>query len=70
MTIFSFVSWQIVDSSEMESTTPDYDYNFTMVMPCDPTNDNYFGSQLSVLFYFMFLFSVVGNGLVLLIIYR
>lgn len=57
----------------METTTYDfyYDYyNFTMVMPCDPTNDNRFGSQLSVLFYFMFLFSVLGNGLVLVIIYK
>lgn len=57
--------------SEMETTTWEYgDYNFTEVPPCDTSSDNLLGSHLSVLFYFMFLFSLCGNGLVLVIIHR
>ncbi|XP_051910150.1 C-C chemokine receptor type 3-like isoform X2 [Hippocampus zosterae] len=60
----------------MEATTYDYDYdNYSddparLVAPCDGDVDNYVGAQLSILYYFMFLFSLFGNGLVLTIIYR
>ncbi len=64
----------------MDSTTYDYDYDYdgdntsgilaTPATPCDRHNDNNLGAQLSILFYFMFLFSLFGNGLVLIIIYR
>lgn len=60
----------LCDSSTMESTTWNYDYSFTPVQPCDPSGDNLFGSRLAVLFYLMFFFSVLGNGLVLVIIYK
>lgn len=60
----------LCDSSKMETTTSDYDYNFTAIQPCNPDNNNLFGARLAVLFYFMFLFSVLGNGLVLVIIYK
>ncbi|XP_068565558.1 C-C chemokine receptor type 1-like [Cebidichthys violaceus] len=60
---------------EVEPTTYDYDYSNesdeqTAVPPCRLDRVNYLGAQLSILFYFMFLFSVLGNGLVLLIIHR
>ncbi|XP_061522391.1 C-C chemokine receptor type 3-like [Phycodurus eques] len=60
----------------METTTYDYDYDnysddpATLVAPCNRDVDNYVGAQLSVLYYFMFLVSLFGNGLVLTIIYR
>ncbi|XP_070709202.1 C-C chemokine receptor type 3-like [Pempheris klunzingeri] len=54
----------------MESTTVDWgDYSAEPVTPCDLETYN-LGAQLSPLFYFMFLFSVFGNGLVLVIIHR
>ncbi|XP_053198185.1 C-C chemokine receptor type 1-like [Scomber japonicus] len=58
----------------MESTTlDDYDgndsYEETLV-PCDSDGANYLGAQISFIYYFMFLFSLVGNGLVLVIIHR
>ncbi|XP_022609862.1 C-C chemokine receptor type 3-like [Seriola dumerili] len=56
----------------METTTFDYDYNSSVVQvpPCDPNDVNKLGAHLSVPYYFMFLFSVFGNGLVLVIIHR
>ncbi|XP_031733988.1 C-C chemokine receptor type 3-like [Anarrhichthys ocellatus] len=59
----------------MELSTYDYDYSNesdgqTPVPPCSLDRVNYLGAQLSILFYFMFLFSVFGNGLVLVIIHR
>ncbi|KAM4718271.1 C-C chemokine receptor type 3-like [Anableps anableps] len=59
----------------METTTPNYDYDygnltFKPVSPCSRDDDNYLGAQLSILYYFMFVFSLFGNGLVLIIIYR
>ncbi|XP_053198340.1 C-C chemokine receptor type 3-like [Scomber japonicus] len=40
------------------------------VEPCDSDGANYLGAQISFIYYFMFLFSLVGNGLVLVIIHR
>ncbi|XP_077410790.1 C-C chemokine receptor type 1-like [Vanacampus margaritifer] len=60
----------------METTTYDYDYDnysddpATFVAPCNRDVDNYVGARLSILYYFMFLFNLFGNGLVLTIIYR
>ncbi|XP_041817607.1 C-C chemokine receptor type 3-like [Chelmon rostratus] len=58
----------------METTTYDYsDYSdepYTPVTPCNRDSDNNLGAHLSILFYFMFLFSLFGNGLVLVIIHR
>ena len=63
----------------MESTTPDYndiyDYDYdndneTSVGPCSRDGENLLGAQLSTIYYFMFLFSLFGNGLVLVIIHR
>ncbi|XP_070784677.1 C-C chemokine receptor type 3-like [Enoplosus armatus] len=55
--------------------TYDYDYSnyseeFTSATPCYRDDDNNLGAQLSTLYYFMFVFSVFGNGLVLVIIHR
>ncbi|XP_069575452.1 C-C chemokine receptor type 3-like [Brachyistius frenatus] len=55
----------------METTTFDYsDEPYTPVAPCSGDGDNNLGAQLSVLYYFMFVFSLLGNGLVLVIILR
>ncbi|TNN43027.1 putative C-C chemokine receptor type 3 [Liparis tanakae] len=60
----------------MELSTYDYDYSnysddpMSPAPPCSLEGVNYLGARLSILFYFMFLFSVFGNGLVLVIIYR
>uniref|UniRef100_A0A4W6BSY5 G-protein coupled receptors family 1 profile domain-containing protein n=1 Tax=Lates calcarifer TaxID=8187 RepID=A0A4W6BSY5_LATCA len=56
----------------METTTYDYDYNteITPITPCSTDSVNNLGAQLSTLYYFMFLFSLFGNGLVLVIIHR
>ncbi|XP_053198181.1 C-C chemokine receptor type 3-like [Scomber japonicus] len=59
----------------METTTLDYYYNDNgsdkvPVEPCDSDGANYLGAQISFIYYFMFLFSLVGNGLVLVIIHR
>ncbi|XP_028289080.1 C-C chemokine receptor type 3-like [Parambassis ranga] len=53
----------------------DYDYNYgnsteTPVFVCERDNDNKLGAMLSFLYYFMFVFSLLGNGLVLVIIHR
>ncbi|XP_029955368.1 C-C chemokine receptor type 3-like [Salarias fasciatus] len=54
----------------------DYVYDYTNYSntapkgPCDREQDNRLGAQLSVLYYFMFVFSFLGNGLVLGIIHR
>lgn len=58
-----------------ETTTYDYDYETSSyeephVSPCNLNNVNYLGAQLSILYYFMFVLSVCGNGLVLVIIHR
>ncbi|XP_026148320.1 C-C chemokine receptor type 1-like [Mastacembelus armatus] len=60
---------------KMATTTFDYDYNdinetYTTATLCSRDSDNKLGAQLSILYYFMFLFSVFGNGLVLVIIHR
>ncbi|XP_029003120.1 C-C chemokine receptor type 3-like [Betta splendens] len=57
------------------TTTVDYVYSDPTgseepVGPCFRDDDNYFGAQLSILYYFMFLFSFFCNGLVLVIIYQ
>ncbi|XP_022068407.1 C-C chemokine receptor type 3-like [Acanthochromis polyacanthus] len=57
----------------METTTFDYDYDNSSaepVTPCSRDGDNNLGAQLSVLYYFMFVFSLLGNGLLLVIIHR
>nr|QZC92275.1 chemokine (C-C motif) receptor 12b [Sebastes schlegelii] len=58
----------------METTTYDYsDYSadpFTPAESCKVERINYLGAQLSTLYYFMFLFSLFSNGLVLIIIHR
>ncbi|XP_047468099.1 C-C chemokine receptor type 1-like [Mugil cephalus] len=55
----------------METTTDYYpDYNETPAVICNRDADNFFGAQLSVIYYFMFVFSLFGNGLVLVIIHR
>ncbi|XP_068160700.1 C-C chemokine receptor type 3-like [Antennarius striatus] len=58
----------------MEATTYNYsDYSgemFTPAPPCRRDSDNDLGAYLSILFYFMFLISLLGNGLVLVIIHR
>ncbi|XP_004568976.2 C-C chemokine receptor type 3 [Maylandia zebra] len=56
----------------MEYTTdPDYDYSeYTEAVPCTRDNDNKLGALLSILYYFMFAFSVICNGIVLIIICR
>ncbi|XP_059182493.1 C-C chemokine receptor type 3-like isoform X1 [Centropristis striata] len=60
--------------TEMETTTFNYDYGTDDGMepegPCDLNSVNSLGAGLSILFYFMFLFSLFGNGLVLFIIHR
>ncbi|KAF6719638.1 C-C chemokine receptor type 1 [Oryzias melastigma] len=58
---------------ELDSNMSDYGYNYTDATPkppCDPKYSNDLGSKLSVLYYFMFIFSLVGNSLVLVIIHR
>ncbi|KAI3354733.1 hypothetical protein L3Q82_004566 [Scortum barcoo] len=69
----------VLRTSEMDVTpTPyiydEYNYNdsdlYTPAPICDRKGDNYLGAQLSFLYYFMFLFSLFGNGLVLVIIHR
>ncbi|XP_068604186.1 C-C chemokine receptor type 3-like [Brachionichthys hirsutus] len=58
----------------MEATTYEYsDYSdepYTPAPPCRRDSDNDLGAHLSILFYFMFLISLLGNGLVLVIIHR
>lgn len=55
----------------MENTTPYYDdADGPFVTPCSRYSDNNVGAKLSILYYFMFLISLFGNGLVLIIIYR
>ncbi|KAM9333474.1 C-C chemokine receptor type 3-like [Pholidichthys leucotaenia] len=58
----------------METTTFVYDYSAFSNDPLDPLcsrdGDNHLGAQLSILYYFMFAFSVFGNGLVLVVIHR
>ncbi|XP_053198183.1 C-C chemokine receptor type 1-like [Scomber japonicus] len=59
----------------MENVTFDYNYGDDnsgdkLVEPCKSDGANYLGAQISFIYYFMFLFSLVGNGLVLVIIYR
>ena len=58
----------------MESTA-DYNYDYEdngekPVGPCNRDSENLLGAQLSTIYYFMFLFSLFGNGLVLVIIHR
>ncbi|XP_054893207.1 C-C chemokine receptor type 3-like [Poeciliopsis prolifica] len=57
-----------------KTTTPYYDdyvnYSGEPIRPCNHDSSNLLGAQLSVLYYFMFAFSLLGNGLVLIIIYR
>ena len=59
----------------MESTSLLYDYIYEvddepLVAPCSRDDENLLGAQLSTIYYFMFLFSLFGNGLVLVIIHR
>ncbi|XP_034094387.1 C-C chemokine receptor type 1-like [Gymnodraco acuticeps] len=55
--------------TQMETTTYDYDYG-SLTYPEPISTIDSLGSQLSILYYFMFLFSLFGNGLVLVIIYQ
>ncbi|KAM3593020.1 uncharacterized protein V6R79_004364 [Siganus canaliculatus] len=57
---------------EPDLTTPfTYDYSdYTPVHPCERDRDNALGAHLSIFFYLMFLFSLFGNTLVLVIIHR
>ncbi|XP_043960740.1 C-C chemokine receptor type 1-like [Gambusia affinis] len=59
------------------TTTPEYEYDIYSINgteepvgPCNHDSSNLLGAQLSVVYYFMFVFSLLGNGLVLIIIYR
>ncbi|CAG5895708.1 unnamed protein product [Menidia menidia] len=59
----------------METTTPDY-YEYgtfsedLLISPCSRDRDNNLGARLSIIYYFMFVFSLFGNGLVIIIIQR
>ncbi|RVE59052.1 hypothetical protein OJAV_G00200400 [Oryzias javanicus] len=58
---------------DVEHNISDYDFNYTdgTAKPiCSPKHSNDLGSKLSVLYYFMFIFSLLGNSLVLVIIHR
>lgn len=58
---------------KMNPTTYDYNYDSyydDQFTPCSPEAGDHLGAQLSILYYFMFLFSLFGNGLVLVIIHR
>ena len=61
------------------NTTPFYewiyslntdDYSAGPVHMCERKEDNSLGARLSVLYFVMFVLSLIGNGLVLVIIYR
>ncbi|KAG7283118.1 hypothetical protein CRUP_033064 [Coryphaenoides rupestris] len=57
----------------MHTTTPYYDYNESdtdAIFMCDRNDDNHLGAQLSLFYFIMFGLSLVGNGLVLIIISR
>ncbi|XP_022068405.1 C-C chemokine receptor type 3-like [Acanthochromis polyacanthus] len=54
----------------MKMEAYDYDNNYTGTGLCNRDDDNYVGAQLATLYYFMFVFSILGNGLVLVIIHR
>lgn len=57
----------------MTTTTYNYDdleSSSTPASLCSVDNVNKLGAQLSILYYFMFLFSLCGNGLLLFIIHR
>ncbi|KAF3836185.1 hypothetical protein F7725_028743 [Dissostichus mawsoni] len=55
--------------TQMETTT--YYYEYDTLPNSDPMSlIDSLGSHLSILYYFMFLFSLFGNGLVLVIIYQ
>ncbi|XP_037829197.1 C-C chemokine receptor type 1-like [Kryptolebias marmoratus] len=60
----------------METTTFDQDYDndtddpSMLVALCSHDGDNKLGAQISVLYYFLFIVSLFGNGLVLVIIHR
>lgn len=56
----------------MEPTTNEYydSTGFVGAEPCNRDSDNILGAQLSILYYFMFVFNLIGNGIVLIIIYR
>lgn len=63
---------------KMNTTTPFYDWNESLstddytdaVYMCERNADNHLGAQLSLFYFIMFGLSLVGNGLVLIIIYR
>ncbi|TNM96145.1 hypothetical protein fugu_015806, partial [Takifugu bimaculatus] len=65
-----------IEQLKMENATFTYDYydyndtNSTPVSPCSRQDDNLLGARLSILFYFMFLFSFGGNWLVLVVLHR
>lgn len=53
--------------------TPTYEYYEStglLAEPCMRVSDNILGAQLSILSYFMFVFNLTVNGIVLIIIYR
>ncbi|XP_005947579.1 C-C chemokine receptor type 3 [Haplochromis burtoni] len=53
--------------------TPTYEYYDStglLAEPCMRVSDNILGAQLSILSYFMFVFNLTVNGIVLIIIYR
>uniref|UniRef100_A0A3Q0S1J6 G-protein coupled receptors family 1 profile domain-containing protein n=1 Tax=Amphilophus citrinellus TaxID=61819 RepID=A0A3Q0S1J6_AMPCI len=53
------------------ATTIEYDYSdYTEGEPCNRDDDNNLGAWLSILYYFMFAFSLISNGIVLIIIHR
>ncbi|XP_034562018.1 C-C chemokine receptor type 3-like [Notolabrus celidotus] len=58
-------------TTAMMDTTESTDYTFlTPVEPCNPDSENSLGAYMSIIYYFIFFFSVSGNVLVLVIIYR
>ncbi|XP_028290894.1 LOW QUALITY PROTEIN: C-C chemokine receptor type 1-like [Gouania willdenowi] len=62
----------------MDYIPDDYDYGnysnyseeYSAIAPCSRDADNMLGAHLSIIYYFMFVFSVCGNVLVLAIIHR
>ncbi|KAM6953371.1 C-C chemokine receptor type 1-like [Aplochiton taeniatus] len=53
-----------------EETTIDYDYSGLPIELCSRHDDNTFGARMSLFYYLIFVVSLLGNGLVLLIIYK
>ncbi|MEQ2213945.1 hypothetical protein XENOCAPTIV_024257 [Xenoophorus captivus] len=70
LSVYSFSTHQAI-KTKMETTSSGvFESEHEAVSPCSRDGDNKLGAQLSTLYYFMFVFSLFGNGLVLYIIHR